>query len=107
MGQAVILRELDRRIVAALQLNGRASWSQVARAIGASESTVARRGQHLIETGVVGVTGRLDHLRCGLGISLQVRLRARPGAARAVAAALAELPETRFVTVVTGSADVA
>jgi DNA-binding Lrp family transcriptional regulator len=107
VSESVRLTELDRRLVAALQLNGRASWTQVARALGASESTVARRGQQLIDSGLVGVTGVLDHLRCGLGISLMVRMRCRPGTANAVAAALADLPEARFVTVVTGSADVA
>jgi DNA-binding Lrp family transcriptional regulator len=107
VGEIVRLTGLDRRLVAALQLNGRASWTQVARALGAAESTVARRGQQLIESGLVGVTGVLDHLRCGLGISLMVRMRCRPGTAHAVAEALAELPEVRFVTVVTGSADVA
>jgi DNA-binding Lrp family transcriptional regulator len=107
VGKTFSLTELDRRLVAALQLNGRASWTQVARALGAPESTVARRGQQLIDSGLVGVTGVLDHLRCGLGISLMVRMRCRPGTANGVAAALAELPEARFVTVVTGSADVA
>ena len=99
--------QLDRRIIAALQLNGRASWKQVATAVGATESTVARRGQQLLDSGVVVVTGVLDHLRCGLGISLQVRLRCRPGTANVVAEALAALDVTRFVAVVTGSADVA
>jgi DNA-binding Lrp family transcriptional regulator len=107
VSESVRLTELDRRLVAALQLNGRASWTQVARALDAAESTVARRGQQLIESGLVGVTGVLDHLRCGLGISLMVRMRCRPGTANAVALALADLPETRFVAVVTGSADVA
>ncbi len=107
MSESISLTELDRRLVAALQLNGRASWTQVARAFGAPESTVARRGQQLIDSGLVGVTGVLDHLRCGLGISLMVRMRCRPGTASAVAGALAELPEARFVTVVSGSADVA
>lgn len=107
MSESVSLTELDRRLVAALQLNGRASWTQVARALGAPESTVARRGQQLLDSGLVGVTGVLDHLRCGLGISLMVRMRCRPGAANSVAGALADLPEARFVTVVTGSADVA
>ena len=107
MGESVSLTELDRRLVAALQLNGRASWTQVARALGAPESTVARRGQQLIDSGLVGVTGVLDHLRCGFGISLMVRMRCRPGTANSVALALADLPEARFVTVVTGSADVA
>jgi DNA-binding Lrp family transcriptional regulator len=106
VGESASLTGLDRRLVAALQLNGRASWTQVARALRAPESTVARRGQQLIESGIVGVTGVLDHLRCGLGISLQVRMRCRPGTTNAVAQALADLPETRFVTVVTGSADV-
>lgn len=101
------LEELDRRIVAALQLNGRASWKQVAGAVGATESTVARRGQQLVESRVLSVTGVLDHLRCGLGISLQVRLRCRSGRATTVAAALADLESTRFVTILTGSADVA
>ncbi|MEU6643380.1 Lrp/AsnC family transcriptional regulator [Saccharomonospora sp. NPDC046836] len=107
MGEVVKLAESDRRIVAALQLNGRASWQQIAAVIDAKKSTVARRGQQLIESRVVGVTGVLDHLRCGLGISLIVRLRCRPGRANGVAEALADLPVTRFVTVVSGSADVA
>jgi DNA-binding Lrp family transcriptional regulator len=107
MGEVVRLDEADRRIVAALQLNGRASWKKIAAVLGAKESTVARRGQQLIESRVVGVTGVLDHLRCGLGISLIIRVRCRPGRANAVAEALAELAVTRFVTVVSGSADVA
>jgi DNA-binding Lrp family transcriptional regulator len=107
VGEPVILDELDRQIVAALQLNGRASWSQIAKAVAAPESTVARRGQALLDSRLVAVTGVLDHLRCGLGISLQVRFRCRPGRATVVAEALAELPASRFVTMVSGSADVA
>lgn len=100
------LAPLDRQIVAALQLNGRSSWKQVAAAIGASESTVTRRGQMLLERGDVFVTGVLDHLRCGLGLSVYVRMRVRPGRALAVAEAVSNLPTPRFVTVVTGAFDV-
>ena len=96
----------DRQIVAALQLNGRASWRKIAAALGTSESTVTRRGQQLLADRVVAVTGVLDHLRCGLGISVYVRLRARPGRALAVARAVAAHPRPRFVSVVTGSFDV-
>lgn len=102
-----LLDERDRRIVAALQLNGRASWKQVARALGVPESTAARRGQQLLDAGIVHVTGVLDHLRCGLGITLEVRLRCRPGRAVTVAEAVARMPQARFVTLLTGSADVA
>ena len=49
MGETLTLGELDRKLVAALQVNGRASWKQVARAVDATESTVARRGQQLLQ----------------------------------------------------------
>lgn len=101
------LDERDRSVIAALQLNGRASWKQVAGALGVPESTAARRGQQLLDAGIVHVTGVLDHLRCGLGITLEVRLRCRPGRAVAVADAIAQMPSSRFVTLLTGSADVA
>ena len=107
MSEGVSVDELDRGLVAALQLNGRAPWRQVARALEASEATVARRGQQLLDSGVVTVTGLLDHPRCGLGVPLQVRLRCRPGAADAVAEALAALPSAGFVALVMGGADVA
>ncbi|ANY09407.1 Lrp/AsnC family transcriptional regulator [Pseudonocardia sp. HH130630-07] len=107
MGDIARLDELDRQIVAALQVDGRASWSAVAHALGTSETTVARRGQYLLDSRTVTVTGLLDDLRCGLGIGIIVRMRCRPGRANAVADALAELPTVRFVTVVSGSADVA
>jgi DNA-binding Lrp family transcriptional regulator len=97
----------DRQIVAALQVNGRASWRKIATALGASESTVTRRGQQLLEDRAVAVTGVLDHLRCGLGISLHIRLRARPGRALAVARAVAAHPRARFTAVMTGTFDVA
>jgi DNA-binding Lrp family transcriptional regulator len=100
------LDELDQHIVMALQLNGRASWKQIAKALGATESTVTRRGQQLLTGRAVAVTGVLDHLRCGLGISIYMRFRARPGRALELARAVAALPTARFVTLTIGSFDV-
>lgn len=101
------LSDLDRRIVMALQVNGRASWRRIATALGVSESTVTRRGQQLLASRVVAVTGVLDHLRTGLGISVYVRLRARPGRSLDVARAVAAQARPRFVTLTIGSFDVA
>ncbi|NBH12348.1 AsnC family protein, partial [Amycolatopsis sp. SID8362] len=69
--------ELDRRIVAALQLNGRASWGAIARHVGASESTVLRRAAQLTDSGRLRVIGVVDVLRCGLGVPVLARLRCR------------------------------
>lgn len=96
---------LDRAIVAALQLNGRATWNEVARHVGAEPRTVMRRAARLEESGLLRVIGVVDVLRCGLGIPVLVRYRCRPGTAPRVATALARRPQTRFVAVVAGSTD--
>lgn len=98
--------QLDRRIAAALQVNGRATWRQVARAVGSSESTVARRAQQLIDAGFMRVTAVADPIRCGFGYPVLVQLKCEVGAAGEVADVLAERPDVRFVALVTGTFDV-
>lgn len=98
--------ELDRRIAAALQVDGRATWRDVGRVVGASESTVARRAQQLIESGVMRVTAVADPIRCGFGYPVLVQLRCEVGAVTEVAQMLARRPDVRFVAVVTGTFDV-
>ncbi|GGT36468.1 Lrp/AsnC family transcriptional regulator [Streptomyces althioticus] len=97
--------ELDRRVIAALQLNGRAPWSAVARWVGASETTAQRRYAALRERGLLRVTGTLELDRTEGGSSMMVRAQARPGRGLEAAARFSESPDVRFVAVVTGSAD--
>jgi DNA-binding Lrp family transcriptional regulator len=97
---------LDRRIAVALQLNGRATWREVARVVGSSESTVARRGRHLLESGLVTVTGQPDPARVGLGFPVLVQLSCQAGAATHVARSLASRPDVRFLALVTSTFDV-
>ena len=47
--------ELDRKIIALLQMDGRASNAKIAREVGVSEGTVRRRLRRLIEDDVVNV----------------------------------------------------
>ena len=49
------LDELDRRIVGALQVDGRASWRRIAEVLDAPFSTVNRRGTALLASGAVRV----------------------------------------------------
>ena len=97
--------EVDRAIIAALQLDGRAPWHAVARAAGTSEATVKRRAARLEEAGLLRVIGVVDVLRCGLGIPVLMRMRCRPGESLHVAEQIAARPQARFVCVVTGTAD--
>lgn len=100
------LSELDRRIVAALQLGGRASWQRIGRLAGTTESTAIRHGTRLLEDGTVQVVGVADPLVCGLGQPVLVQLGCAPSALRQVLGALEARPDTRFLTLSTGRWDV-
>ncbi|WP_084963712.1 Lrp/AsnC family transcriptional regulator [Thermoactinospora rubra] len=97
---------LDRRLVAALQVSPRASWGEIARAVGEHERTVARRLQRLLADGDVRVTAIYDDLRSGLGHPVHLHVQVRPGTAGRVAEALAGRADTRSVYAVTGAADI-
>ncbi|GAA3243006.1 Lrp/AsnC family transcriptional regulator [Nonomuraea helvata] len=98
--------DLDRRLVAALQVSPRASWGEIGRAVGEHERTVARRLQRLISEGVVRVTAIYDDLRTGHGRPVHLHVQVRPGTAGKVAEALADRPDTRSVYALTGAADI-
>jgi DNA-binding Lrp family transcriptional regulator len=98
--------ELDRRIAAALQVNGRTSWLQIARVVGSSESTVARRAQRMIESRKIRVVAIADPVRCGFGYWVLLQIKCEVGEATRVAHTLAERPDVRYLALVTGPFDI-
>ena len=106
IGKSASLDAVDQAIVIALQTDGRAPWAKVAGLAGVSESTAARRGSRLLQSGVVTVSALPDPLRTGLGQPVLVALSVAPGQARLVADELAARSDARFVSVVTGTSDV-
>jgi DNA-binding Lrp family transcriptional regulator len=98
------LDQLDRQIAAALQLQPRATWRQIAAVIGATESTVRRRAERLLQTGVVRTTVIADAVIPHVSVLMQCACR--PVDAAEVARALADLDDVRFVALVTGPFDV-
>ncbi len=99
------LDDLDRAIVACLQVNGRATWQQVAAVVGASESTVSRRANRLLRDQVVCVSAVPDPPRCGLGTPVLMQVECAVGATTAVAGVLAMRSDVRFLAMLTGSHD--
>ncbi|MDI3419438.1 Lrp/AsnC family transcriptional regulator [Streptomyces luteolus] len=94
------LDPLDRRIVAALQIDGRASWRRIAAALGEPERKVARRGARLLDSGAVAVTGLVVR-----GETVIARLGCLPGRVRDTAVAAARREDTVFSYVLAGSVD--
>ncbi|HJP76052.1 MAG TPA: AsnC family transcriptional regulator [Pseudonocardiaceae bacterium] len=100
-----MLDELDRGLVHALQLDGRAPFARIAMVLGTSEHTVARRYRRLRSGGVVRVVGAVNGFRLGYA-SWTVRLRCTPDAAGAIAAALARRSDTFWVHVLSGGTEI-
>ena len=70
------LDDVDWRILAALQANGRASYADLAREVAMSASAVTERVRRLEEAGVIaGYSAVVDADRLGFGILAFVRLR--------------------------------
>jgi DNA-binding Lrp family transcriptional regulator len=98
--------ELDRRIIVALQINGRAPWKGIAHALGASEPTVARRGRRLIDRNVVRIVGYIDVVRAGLGFAALVRITCDPRERERLADVIRRRGDIRYATSVTGPTDI-
>jgi DNA-binding Lrp family transcriptional regulator len=103
--ESLILDDLDRRIIHALYLDGRAPFARLADVLAVSEQTVSRRYRLLHDAGIVRVVGLLDSQRVGQS-DWAVRIRCTPDASMAVATALARRPDTAWVQLTSGGTEI-
>ncbi|GAA1976394.1 Lrp/AsnC family transcriptional regulator [Kitasatospora viridis] len=96
---------LDRQLVHALHVDGRAPFSSIARVLGVSDRTVARRYARLRSSGAVRVVGGVDPTALGAVLWL-LRVRCAPSATVAVAEALARRPDTSWVNLTSGGTEI-
>ena len=99
-----MIDSIDRQIVHAMQVDGRAPFSRVATVLGVSEQTVARRWRRLRADGVVRVLGLATP--DATEPSWHIRVRVQPAAAGAVAEALARRPDVSWVSLTSGGAEI-
>ena len=98
--------ELDRKIIALLQMDGRASNAKIAREVGVSEGTVRRRLRRLIQDDVVNVVAVPNLEKLGYATTALIGLQTGPGKSDLVAESIAGLQEAHYVAVTTGAYDV-
>jgi Lrp/AsnC family transcriptional regulator for asnA, asnC and gidA len=100
-----MLDDLDRQIVASLIRNGRAPWRLIAEVLGQQERTVARRGNKLLAAGEVRVQSFPSPAALADGDLYMLRVAAEPAALAAIAAWLAERPETHWISSLSGASE--
>ncbi|WP_181781689.1 Lrp/AsnC family transcriptional regulator [Pseudonocardia pini] len=97
--------DLDRRILHALAVDGRAPFARIGEVLGVSDRTVARRWARLRETDRVRLVGAADGLRLG-GAQWIIRMHCQPGSATEIAHALARREDTRWVQLLSGGTEI-
>jgi Lrp/AsnC family transcriptional regulator, regulator for asnA, asnC and gidA len=99
------LDDLDGRIIAALQANGRESFRAMAASFGVSEATIRNRYGRLVDTGAMQVTAVTNPM--GMGYEAQALLGVTvDGPVERVAEVLAQWPEAIYVVITAGRFDV-
>jgi Lrp/AsnC family leucine-responsive transcriptional regulator len=103
--------QLDRRILQALQANGRATYDELAAGIGLSASATLRRVKRLEEAGVIaGYVALVAPERVGLGLTAYINVRLAKASdkrspAEAFSAAVQSWPEVVECAALTGEMD--
>jgi Lrp/AsnC family transcriptional regulator, regulator for asnA, asnC and gidA len=97
---------IDRRVIAALQSEGRRAFRSIADEVGVSESVVRYRVQRLEKAGILQVVGIADPFKIGFDLMAMVGVRVAPGLIAEVCAALESLAETSYVAAVAGQYDI-
>jgi DNA-binding Lrp family transcriptional regulator len=99
------LDRLDRKIIHALQVDGRAPFARMAEVLAVSEQTVARRYRRLRGDGLARVIGLVDPVRLGQ-TDWTVRVQCRPGTTGRLADALAQRDDVSWVSVSAGGTEI-
>jgi Lrp/AsnC family transcriptional regulator for asnA, asnC and gidA len=100
------LDDIDRRIIAALQADGRATNQKIARSLKISPATVGARIRRLENVNAMRVVAVTDFAALGYKVLLAVGIEVEGRAAEEVAGELAALEEVFAVHMVTGARDI-
>jgi DNA-binding Lrp family transcriptional regulator len=99
------LGELDLSLINALQIDPRAPWSHIGRALGVDPVTVARRWARLTETGTAWITTQPGRAQLAQACFAMVEVDCHAGHALEVATTLARQPHVLTVEHTSGGRD--
>ena len=104
-GRRPVLDDLDKAIIACLQLDGRRPYAQIGRQLKVPEATVRQRAERLINRRVVQIVGVTDPLAMGFQQPALIGLNVEPSELESIAEQIAELEEVTYLVVTAGRFD--
>ncbi|MHB8992748.1 MAG: Lrp/AsnC family transcriptional regulator [Chloroflexota bacterium] len=93
---------IDAGIIAELRNDGRATNSEIARRIGTTEAMVRRRIDRLISRNILRIVAVTNPYRQGFSLDALVNAQVDVDKLPEVAARVAEIPEVRYASIVSG-----
>jgi Lrp/AsnC family transcriptional regulator for asnA, asnC and gidA len=103
----VSIDELDKQIVERLTLNGRSSFTQIAKEIGVSTDTVVKRYHRLREEGAIKVSIQINPNKIGYNsiLDFNIAFMNLNGFSNSVVEELAKIPDIIIITKTSGDFD--
>jgi len=101
----MLLDELDRLIIQALQEDGRTPFTEIARRAGVSQTTIRSRYQRLYDEGIIRIAGVVDPYALDFQAPAIIGVSVEPGTIEQVARKIIQFPEVSYLVVTLGSLD--
>jgi Lrp/AsnC family transcriptional regulator, regulator for asnA, asnC and gidA len=105
MSRTARVDAVDRRILAALQRDGRRPFTSIAKELGLSEAAVRQRVARLQAAGIMQVVAVADPMTLGYKAMAMVGISVDGRALKRVAEAVERLPEVSYLVLTAGSFD--
>jgi len=97
--------DLDLLILNALQEDGRAPFTQIAKKVGVAESTIRSRYASLVDRGIVQTIAVIDPFSVGYNSPALIGVSTESGAINSVAQTLEQMPEVSYLVLTLGGYD--
>ncbi|NJN88404.1 MAG: AsnC family transcriptional regulator [Leptolyngbyaceae cyanobacterium SL_7_1] len=101
-----VLDEIDQEIIRLLRIDGRMSFTEVGKRLDMPEATARYRVQRLLQSGVVQIIAWPNPEKLGTPHVMIVSLIVENDQIDAIATALEQMVEVRFVAITTGHYDI-
>lgn len=97
--------EIDQRIIAALQLDGRRPFTKIASDLGISEASVRQRVAHLTNTQVIQIVAVTNPIKLGFSLASMIGIHVSGDRLLEAAQEIATFDEVIYLILCTGSFD--